>query len=193
MVQEGCGSGRSRGITGRARMLGAAGVVAVMAAVGSYALFSDSGTVSTTFTAGTLDLKFDADVDGAPEPYVVTFDGGDALAPGVSVTRDLVAYNSGSVPATLALGTPVVVNDDPGDEQLQDVMSVRISETTAGTLYDGPLTAAAFTGLELGSGGTAATGLTLTFVVTVDAGAGVGVAGQSVQVDLPFTAGQAST
>lgn len=193
MVQEERGARRSRGITGRARVLAAAGVVAVMAAVGSFALFSDSGTVRTTFTAGTLDLRFDDGADGAPVPYVVTFDGGDALAPGVPVTRELVVCNSGSVAATLALDAPVLVNADPGDEPLQDVMTVRISETTAGTLYDGPLTAAAFTGLELGSGGTAATGLTLTFVVTVDAGAGVGVAGQTVQVDLPFTAAQATT
>ncbi len=192
MVQEERGASRSRGVTGRARVLAAAGVVAIMAAVGSYALFSDGGTVRTTFTAGTLDLRFDADVDGAPAPYVVTFDGGDALAPGVPVTRELVVYNSGSVPATLTLGTPVVVNEDPGDEPLQDVLTVRVDEATAGTLYDGPLAGVGFSGLELGAGGTTATGLTFTFVVTLDATAGVGVAGQTVQVDLPFTAAQAA-
>src|SRR5690349_143592 len=88
-------------ISARARVLAAAGVAGAMLVAGSFAIFSDSGTVRTTFTAGTLDLRFDAAEDGSPTPYLVTFDGGDALAPGVAVTRDLVVYNSGTVAADL--------------------------------------------------------------------------------------------
>lgn len=183
---------RRLAITPRARVLAAAGIVLATGTVSSFALFSDSGSVRATFTAGTLDLRFDADEDGAPDPYVVAFDGADGLAPGVAVTRDLVVYNSGSVPATLGLATPVVTNPDPGDAPLQDRMTMTVAGPGGQVLYDGPLTAAAFDGLDLGAGGSTATGATLTLTVALDEDAGVEVAGQSVQVDLPFTASQAT-
>lgn len=183
---------RGPAITPRTRILAAAAIVLATGTVSSFALFSDSGSVRSTFSAGTLDLKFDADQDGAPDPYVVAFTGADQLAPGVPVTRDLVVYNSGSVPATLSLTAPVVSNPDPGAAPLEDQMTLTVSAPGGQVLYDGPLTEAAFEGLDLGAGGTTATGTTLTLTVAVDQDAGVEVAGQSVQVDLPFTAVQAT-
>jgi predicted ribosomally synthesized peptide with SipW-like signal peptide len=178
-------------ISSRARVLAAAGIAGAMLVAGSFAIFSDSGSVRTTFTAGTLDLKFDAAEDGGPTPYLVSFDGGDALAPDVTVTRDLVVYNSGSVPADLALGTPVVANTATGADLLQDDLWLTVEDVDdESLLYSGRLTAAAFTGLDLGSGGTTATGTVLRFSVSLDSQAGVAIAGQSVQVDFPFTASQ---
>lgn len=184
---------RGPAITPRTRILAAAAIVLATGTVSSFALFSDSGSVRSTFSAGTLDLKFDAEQDGAPDPYVVEFTGGDELAPGVAVTRDLVVYNSGSVPATLGLTAPAVSNADPGAAPLQDQMTLTVAAPGGQVLYDGPLTTAAFDGLDLGAGGTTATGTTLTLSVAIDEGAGVEVAGQSVQVDLPFTAVQSTT
>jgi predicted ribosomally synthesized peptide with SipW-like signal peptide len=178
-------------ISSRARVLAAAGVAGAMLVAGSFALFSDTGTVRTTFTAGTLDLKFDAAEDGNPTPYLVSFDGGDALAPGVAVSQDLVVYNSGSVPADLAMAAPVVVNAATGTELLEDELRLTVERVGAGTsLYSGPLAGAAFANLDLGADGTTATGTVLRFTVTMDGSAGVAVAGQSVQVDFPFTATQ---
>jgi predicted ribosomally synthesized peptide with SipW-like signal peptide len=178
-------------ISSRARVLAAAGVAGAMLVAGSFAIFSDSGTVRTTFTAGTLDLKFDAAEDGNPSPYVVAFEGGDALAPGVTVTQDLVVYNSGSVAADLAMSAPVVVNAATGADLLEDVLRLTVEDVVGqNQLYSGPLTAGTFTGLDLGSGGTTGTGTQLRFSVSVDSDAGVALAGQSVQVDFPFTATQ---
>ncbi|ROR97193.1 putative ribosomally synthesized peptide with SipW-like signal peptide [Salana multivorans] len=178
-------------ISPRLRILAAAGVVAVMAVGGSMALFSDSGTVRTTLTAGTLDLKFDADQDGSPDPYVIVFEDGDVLAPGVEVTQDLVVYNSGSVNAALALAIPVVDNDATGDDLLQDELELTITDAATSTeLYSGPLTEAAFTDFAIGANGTTATGHTLTLAITVSSDAPVEIAGQEIQIDLPFTATQ---
>lgn len=178
-------------ISSRARVLAAAGVAGAMLVAGSFAIFSDSGTVRTTFTAGTLDLKFDAAEDGNPTPYLVSFDGGDALAPDVAVTRDLVVYNSGSVPADLAMSTPVVVNTATGADLLQDELWLTVEDVDHQVhLYSGRLTAATFADLDLGAGGTTATGTLLRFTVSLDSDAGVAIAGQSVQVDFPFTATQ---
>jgi predicted ribosomally synthesized peptide with SipW-like signal peptide len=182
---------RRPAISSRARVLAAAGVAGAMLVAGSFAIFSDTGKVRTTFTAGTLDLKFDAAEDGNPTPYLVSFDGGDALAPGVAVSQDLVVYNSGSVAADLAMGAPVVVNSVTGPDLLEDTLRLTIERVGTGTsLYAGPLVGAVFADLDLGADGTPATGTTLRFTVAVDDQAGVGIAGQSVQVDFPFTATQ---
>jgi predicted ribosomally synthesized peptide with SipW-like signal peptide len=178
-------------ISSRARVLAAAGVAGAMLVAGSFALFSDTGTVRSTFTAGTLDLKFDAAEDGDPTPYVVAFVGGDALAPGVTVTQDLVVYNSGSVAADLAMSAPVVVNAATGADLLEDALRLTVEDVVGqNQLYSGPLTAGTFTGLDLGADGTGATGTALRFSVSMDSQAGVALAGQSVQVDFPFTATQ---
>jgi predicted ribosomally synthesized peptide with SipW-like signal peptide len=178
-------------ISARARVLAAAGVAGAMLVAGSFAMFSDTGTVRSTFTAGTLDLKFDAAEDGNPTPYVVAFEGGDALAPGVAVSQDLVVYNSGSVPAGLAMAAPVVVNAATGDDLLEDALHLTVEDVAVGSsVYSGPLTGATFGSLALGAGGTTSTGTVLRFTVAMDDDAGVAVAGQSVQVDIPFTAAQ---
>lgn len=184
------------GISARARVLAAAGVAGAMLVAGSFALFSDSGTVRSTFSAGTLDLKFDAGQDGAPAPYLVTFDGGEALAPGVSVSQELVVFNSGSVAADLAMAAPSITGTGSGTgaDLLQGVLTLTVADVTGSptTLYDGPLATAAFADLDLGADQTQATGRTLELTVTMSATAGVAVAGQTVQVDLPFTATQSS-
>lgn len=177
-------------VSPRARVLAAAGVAVTTLTVASFALFSDSGTVAATFTAGTLDLEFDAAEDGDPDPYVVAFDGASDLAPGRTATSDLVVYNSGSVPAVLAMGVPDVTNAATGTALLEHHLTLRITDASAAELYSGPLASATFAGLDLGSGGTTATGEVLTFAVTFDGDADVDVAGQSVRVDLPFTATQ---
>ncbi len=180
-------------VSTRTRVIAAAGVVAAMATVASTALFSDSGTVRSDFVAGTLDLKFDDGQDGAPEPYVISFDGADDLRPGAVVTQDLVVYNSGTVPATLALATPAIANAASGEVLLQDSLSMNIADSGTGqVLYSGPIDAAAFTGLDIGSRGSSDTGVTLSIVVTMDSAATIAVAGQSIQVDLPFEAVQAA-
>lgn len=184
--------GRPRGITARGRVLAAAGVVLATVVAGSFALYTDSGQVEATLTAGTLDLKFDGGDDGASSPYEIEFAGGDALAPGDTVSQTLTVYNSGSVPADLALTATTVENPAPGTDKLEDALTLTITDTDAGqVLYTGALTAAEFDGLDLGAGGTPTSGGTpLQFAVAVDPGAQVSVAGQSARVVFAFTASQ---
>lgn len=180
-------------ISSRTKLIAAMGIIVVAAAGVTLATFTDSGTVETTFTAGTLDLKFDDDQDGTPENYVVDFSAGfDNLAPGDTVTRELLIYNSGTIGALVDLATPTITNSAGSPAPaLQDSLMVTITDVATVTeLYSGPLTAAAFTGLDIGAGGPA-NGRTLRIDVTLDAAAPVGVAGQSVHVVLPFTAAQA--
>ena len=180
----------------RVKILAAMGIVLTAAVGMTLAAFTDSGNVETTFTAGTLDLKFDDDQDGNPDNYLVDFSAGfDNLAPGVTVDRDLQVFNSGSIDALLDLAVPQITNaaGTPATA-LENSLSVVITDdTVAGsptTLYSGPLTAAAFSGIDISSGGTA-NGRTLHLAVTLDQAAPVDVAGQSVSVVLPFSATQA--
>ncbi|MCD5348456.1 TasA family protein [Agromyces sp. S2-1-8] len=180
-------------ISSRTKLFAAMGIIVVAAAGVTLAAFTDSGNVETTFTAGTLDLKFDDDQDGNPDNYLVDFSTGfDNLAPGDTVTRDLLVYNSGTIDAIVELAVPTVTNSAGSPvPALQDSLVVTITDVeTVTELYNGPLAGAAFTGLDIGAGGTP-NGKTLRISVTLDAAAPIGVAGQSVDVVLPFTAAQA--
>lgn len=180
----------------RVKILAAMGIVLTAAVGMTLAAFTDSGNVQTTFTSGSLDLKFDDDQDGNPDNYLVDFsEGFDNLAPGDTVSRDLQVFNSGTVDADVALAAPEITNTVVApDAVLQDSLTIVITDTTdAGApteLYSGALTAAAFSSLDIASGGSAA-GRTLHLEVTLDPAATVDVAGQSIQVVLPFTATQA--
>lgn len=183
-------------LTPRIKVLAAMGIVLTAAVGMTLAAFTDSGNVQTTFTSGSLDLKFDDDQDGNPSNYLVDFSAGfDNLAPGDTVSRDLQVYNSGTIGADVALAAPQITNDAVAPvAALQDSLTVVITDTTVPasptTLYSGPLDAAAFSTLDISSGGSA-NGRTLHFEVTLDPAATVDVAGQSVQVVFPFTATQA--
>ncbi len=180
---------RSLSVSPRQRVLAAACVLLLMLVATSFALFSDSGTVRSTVTAGSLDLRFDDGQDGAAAPYVVTFDGGGALAPGVPATYDLVVYNSGTIDASLSLATPVLSNAVTEGDLLQDSLTLTVAEGGA-TLYSGPLTGASFADLAIGSGGTPLDGTDLALTLTMAEDAPDSVSGQSVQLDLPFSAVQ---
>lgn len=180
-------------VNARWRILAAAAVVSALAVGASFALFSDTGTVQTSLSSGTLDLKFDDDQDGNPTPHVRTFDGGDNLAPGSVISEDLTVFNSGSIDATLELEAAVIGNPSAGPELLQDEISLVITDTaTSDELYNGPLVGASFADFEIGSDGTTADGHVLNFTMTVASDAGVGTAGQSVQIDFPFVATQST-
>lgn len=180
-------------ISPRTRITAAAGVIALAAVGTGFAAFSDSGDVRSTFTSGSLDLKFDANEDGNPTPYVIDFADAGNMTPGDSATYDLVLFNSGTVDATGALALPTVDNTPAAaDPALSSSLDLTITDTTAGTeLYSGPLAGATFDALDLPGGGTQATGTTLEMTVTMDPAASVQVGGQSVTVTLPFTATQA--
>jgi predicted ribosomally synthesized peptide with SipW-like signal peptide len=180
----------------RTKILAAMGIV-LSATIGmTLAAFTDSGNVQTTFTSGSLDLKFDAAQDGNPTAYLVDFSSGfDNLAPGDTVDRDLQVYNSGTINADVALAAPQITNSaGTPASALQDELDVVITDTTAAgspvTLYSGPLSGATFSTLGIGSGGSA-NGRTLHFAVTLDPAATTDVAGQTITVELPFTATQA--
>lgn len=175
----------------RLRILAAAGVVSALAVGASFALFSDVGTVRTSLSSGSLDLKFDDDQDGNPEPYVRTFDGGSNLAPGSVVSEGLIVFNSGTVDASLDLAAPVIENASAGPDLLQNEITLVITDTATSTvLYNGPLVGASFASLDIGADGTTLTGRELNFTMTVAPDAEIGIAGQTVQVDFPFTATQ---
>ena len=185
-----------RGITPRARVLAAAGVVLATVVASSFALFSDSGTVAATFSSGSVDLKFDGGVDGNPQTYSVTFTDAQDMTPGVTARYELDVYNSGSVPATLAMTAPQVTNTDPAAvEPLEQALQLTVRDDAAPSgaapLYTGSLTAATLAGIDLGSGGTPTSGgVTLVFEVTLPTTASAGVAGQEIAVELPFVATQ---
>ncbi|KQQ65382.1 TasA family protein [Microbacterium sp. Leaf320] len=176
----------------RVKVIAASGVLLVAAAGITLAAFTDSGDVETTYATGTLDLKFDDDQDGAPSPYLVDFSAGfDNIAPGDTVTRELLVYNSGTVDALVDLTAPQITNaaGSPASA-MEDAMTLTISETATSTvLYTGPLAAAQLTGVDIGSGGSGS-GVTMLFTVTLDPAATVDVAGQSISVVFPFTATQ---
>lgn len=179
-------------ISARAKLIAAAGIVVVAATGVTMAAFTDTGDVTTTFTAGTLDLKFDADQDGNPTDYAVQFsEGFDNLAPGDTVSYDLLVYNSGTIDAIASMAAPVVTPGvDPG---LEDFMTLVVTDVTGGgssELFSGPLTTATLEGLAIGADGPG-NGVTLTFAVTLDAAAPVDVAGQTITVVFPFSATQA--
>lgn len=183
-------------LTPRVKVIAAMGIV-LSAAIGmTLAAFTDSGNVETTFTAGSLDLKFDNDQDGNPTNYLVDFSAGfDNLAPGDTVDRDLQVFNSGTIDATVDLATPQVTNSAGAPASaLQDSIDLVITDTTVPaspvTLYSGPLSAANFSALAIGSGGSA-NGRTLHFAATLDPAATVDVAGQTITVVFPFAATQA--
>lgn len=189
---------RRRGITARGRVLAAAGVVLATVVATSFALFSDSGQVTATFESGTLDLKFDDDRDGVVTPHELVFPGGTNLTPGSSVSRELRVFNSGSVPADLALAVPVTANTTSATARLEDSLMLRITDVTDGgstPLYFGLLTgpgsaAPLFTGLDIGAGGSESTATVLQLEVSLAGSADIGVAGQSVGVTFDFTATQ---
>jgi spore coat-associated protein N len=184
----------SLSISPRTRIVSAAGVVAILAIGASFAAYSDSGSVQTSFTAGSLDLRFDNNQNGRETPYTITFsEGFDTLTPGASVTNDLVVYNSGSIEALGSMAAPTITNSDPDAAvALEDVLNLTITDTSDDTvLYDGALTAAAFSGLDLPADGTTAEGTTLAMEVTMASDATVTVGGQTITVTLPFTATQA--
>lgn len=179
-------------ISARAKIIAAMGIIVVAATGATLAAFTDTANVETTFTAGTLDLKFDDDQDGNPDNYLVDFSTGfDSLAPGDSVELDLLVYNSGTIDALLGLSAPLLTNSEGTPATaLEDFLTVVITDTGTSTeLFNGALAAASFTGVDISSGG-AANGTTLNIVVTLDAAAPVGVAGQGVTVVFPFDATQ---
>lgn len=179
----------------RARILAAAAVVLVAGVGATLAAFTDTGNVETTFTAGSLDLKFDGDEDGNPTNYVVDFSAGfDNLAPGDTVTRDLLVFNSGTLDALLSLGVPQITNSaGTPSPALQDSLTMVITDITVPgspvAVYSGPLPSAAFNSLDIASGG-AGNGRTLQMEVTLDSAALPAVGGQTITVVLPFTATQ---
>ncbi|QIZ98852.1 MULTISPECIES: TasA family protein [unclassified Leifsonia] len=180
-------------LTPRVKVLAAMGIVLTAGIGMTLAAFTDTGNVETQFTSGSLDLKFDADQDGNPTNYLVDFSAGfDNLAPGDTVERDLQVFNSGTIDANLDLGVPQITNDAGAPAAaLEDSLSIVITDTSdASTLYSGPLTAAAFSALDIASGGSV-NGRTLHLEVTLDPTAATDVAGQSVSVVFPFTASQA--
>lgn len=179
-------------LSSRVKVIAASGVLLVAAAGITLAAFTDSGEVATTYATGTLDLKFDDAQDGTPSPYLVDFSAGfDNMAPGDSVTRELLVYNSGTVEAVVDLATPQITNAAGSPAAaMQDALTLTISDSaTSAVLYTGPLTTAALSGVDINSGGSA-TGVTLLFSVTLDPAATVDVAGQSISVVFPFTATQ---
>lgn len=186
------GGGR-RGITPRARVLAAAGVVLATVVASSFALFSDSGTVSATFSSGSVDLRFDGDVDGGPQPYAVTFSGAQDMAPGSTARYELDVYNSGSVPATLAMTTAATNADPTATAPLEQALQLRVHDAAAPAtaLYTGSLADATLAGIDLGAGGSQASGaVTLVLEATLPTGTSVDVAGQAIGVELTFTATQ---
>lgn len=183
-------------LTPRVKILAAMGIVLTAAVGMTLAAFTDTGNVETTFTAGSLDLKFDDDQDGNPTNYLVDFsEGFDNLAPGDVVERDLQVFNSGTIDALVDLAVPQITNSDGAPAvALEDSLTIVITDATDPAtpveLYNGPLAGAAFTALDISSGGTA-NGRALHLAVTLDPAASVEVAGQSVSVVFPFTATQA--
>ncbi|GAB3578450.1 hypothetical protein GCM10027406_14630 [Leifsonia lichenia] len=183
-------------LTPKVKILAAMGIVLTAAVGMTLAAFTDSGNVETQFTAGSLDLKFDDDQDGNPTNYLVDFSAGfDNLAPGDTVDRDLQVFNSGTIDADVVLAAPQITNDaGTPAAALEDSLSIVITDATVPaspvTLYSGPLTAAAFSALDISSGGSA-NGRTLHLEVTLDPAATVDVAGQSISVVFPFSATQA--
>ncbi|HYQ76997.1 TasA family protein [Cellulomonas sp.] len=184
---------RRRGITARGRVLAAAGVVLATAVAGSFALFTDSGQVEASFTSGSVDLKFDGGVDGAPQAYPVTFSDAQDMSPGVTARYELDVYNSGSVPATLAMTTTAANADPAATAPLEQVLqlTVRDAAAPATALYTGPLADATLAGIDLGSGGSQTSGaVRLVFEATLPTGASVDAAGQAIDVEFTFTATQ---
>lgn len=180
-------------ISARARIAAAAAVVLAVGVTTTLAAFTDSGEVQTQLATGSLDLKFDDAQDGNPVAYDIQFsDGFDRLTPGDTVSRDLTVYNSGSLDATLSLGTPAISNSAGAPtESLQNVLELEIVDVaTDEVLYTGALADAAFADFAIGADGTTATGHTLSMTVTLPASATIAVAGQSLAVTLPFAATQ---
>lgn len=178
-------------ISSRAKVLAALGILVLAGAGATLAAFTDTGNVETRFTVGTLDLKFDDDQDGNPVNYAVDFSAGfDNLAPGDTVERDLLVYNSGTIDALLSLEAPVITNDAGSPTPaVETFVTVVITDTTTGSeLFSGPLASATFDDLGIGSG--TANGHTLKLAVTLVEAAPTSVAGQSISVVLPFDATQ---
>lgn len=176
-------------------MAAAAACLLVIGAVATQAVFTDNGNVETNFSSGTLNLKFDAAQDGNPTNYQVTFSAGfDTLAPGDSVTYDLLVYNSGNVPATASLAAPTITNTTvpAPSTTLESALTLDVTDVTGGgstALYTGPLIGANFTGLDISASGPG-TGRTLRLTATLPSTATTAVAGQSITVVLPFSAVQ---
>ncbi len=108
----------------------AAGAIATSAAAFSLAVFTDSaGVGANTFSTGTVDVAT------SPTSAAVTFSN---MAPGDSVTDDIVVSNSGTLALRYALAS-VATNTDAKGLKDQLVLTIRTRDllTDTCTLFDG--------------------------------------------------------
>lgn len=183
---------------GRVRALLALGTVLGIAVVGTTAAFSDSAAVAAEFTAGTLDITVDGQ-QGNPTPYVVSFVGADAMAPGDTVFAPLRVANVGSVDADLSLD--VEATPDGTVPNVTTQLQLTIVHTTGTACNAGVVTAdadpyiatgaidgATFTGVDLDGGD----GVDLCLAVELPASV-TGTGGGASDVLLTFVADQAGS
>lgn len=180
---------------GRVRALLAVGCMLGLGAVGTSAAFSDTATVTAGFTAGTLDITVDGE-EGNPTPYVMTFAGADAMAPGDTVHAALRVTNVGDVDAVLSMTVDVTADGTP--QNATDDLQMAIAHTT-GTSCDatvvaadaapyspaGPIGAAGIAATSLAGG----TDLDLCFAVTLPSSV-TGTGGGASDIVLAFLAEQ---
>lgn len=140
----------------------------------------DGGTPNIAFVAGD-----GAVVQVEDSPFHPSFTG---LVPGGSVANDVFVYNSGDAAAHLDLLAPIITNvTAPAGELLQDKITVTIVDSHEGrVLYQGPLTEASFSDLELEVG--RAEGVPLSITATLDDDASEATCGQQIRILMTFSA-----
>lgn len=116
----------------------AIGLLSAVSGLGGLAVFTDQETVdSNTFTTGTIDISTN------PTTALVSFSN---MAPGDSVTDDLVVSNDGSLELRYAISSSATDTDGKGLKDQLDLTIKTIDVTTPGTPCDD------FDGTELYTG-----------------------------------------
>lgn len=187
-------AGRRRG---RIRAVLALGIVLGVGALSTTAAFSDTATVSAAFTAGTLDITVDGD-EGNPTPYVLSFTGADAMAPGDTVYSPLNVANVGTVDAELSM--TVAVTPDGSTPNATDDLTLVVAHTTGTACSSvvvaadtspyspaGPIADAELSSVALAGGADVDLCLAVTLPSSV-----TGTGGGASDVELRFVADQAA-
>lgn len=187
----------TRSRRGRIRAVLALGTVLSLGTLATMAAFSDEATVTATLTAGTLDITVDGE-EGQPVPYALAISGSGAMVPGDTLHVPLEIANVGTVDADLAMS--VEVEGDGSSPNATDDLRLVIAHTTGDDCdatvvtadaspysADGPLAAAAFSGVELDGGDAIDLCLAITLPSSV-----TGTGGGSSDVELTFLAEQAA-